>query len=103
MPEIAPRLRQTEEYYFSRKLRELEQMNREGEKVINLGIGSPDLPHHPEVVETLCHSAGQSNVNGYQSYRSAERRVGKECVSSCRSRWWPNHYKKKIIKQYTNT
>src|SRR3546814_17460183 len=29
------------------------------------------------------------------SERSEERRVGKECVSTCRSRWWPNHYKKK--------
>src|SRR3546814_13511918 len=71
MPEIAPRLRQTEEYYFSRKLREIEQMNREGEKVINVGNGSPDLHPHPEVVEKLCHSAGQSNVHGSQSYRGA--------------------------------
>lgn len=71
MPEIAPRLRHTEEYYFSRKLREIEQMNREGEKVINLGIGSPDLPPHPDVTETLCHYAGRSDVHGYQSYRGA--------------------------------
>src|SRR3546814_16775811 len=70
MPEIAPRQRQTEEYYFSRKLREIEQMNRDGEKVIRRGIGSPDLPPHPEVVKTLCNSAGQSRVHGYQDRRS---------------------------------
>ncbi|HEY9561879.1 MAG TPA: aminotransferase class I/II-fold pyridoxal phosphate-dependent enzyme [Anseongella sp.] len=86
MPEIAPRLRQTEEYYFSRKLREIEQMNREGEKVINLGIGSPDLPPHPEVVETLCHSAGQSNVHGYQSYRGAP--MFRQAISD----WYQRYY-----------
>lgn len=69
MPEIAPRLQQTEEYYFSRKLREIEQMNRSGEKVINLGIGSPDLPPHPDVVATLYEYAQKPDVHGYQSYR----------------------------------
>src|SRR3546814_13476947 len=33
----------------------------------------------------------------YPAYRSAERRVGKECVSTCRSRWSPHHYKKNNI------
>ncbi|MEM9992236.1 MAG: aminotransferase, partial [Bacteroidota bacterium] len=40
----ASRLGQVKEYYFSRKLREIRQMNAAGEKVLNLGIGSPDLP-----------------------------------------------------------
>src|SRR3546814_15020100 len=35
--------------------------------------------------------------------RSEERRVGKECVSTCRSRWWPNHYKKKKFKSRKDT
>src|SRR3546814_11994052 len=40
----------------------------------------------------------------YQTFllpRSEERRVGKECVSTCRSRWSPYHYKKKSIMKYT--
>lgn len=69
MPEIASRLQKTEEYYFSRKLREIEQLNRQGEKVINLGIGSPDLPPHPEVVAVLREYALKPDVHAYQSYR----------------------------------
>src|SRR3546814_21144276 len=34
--------------------------------------------------------------------RSEERRVGKECVSTCRSRWSPSHYKNKNLQQNTN-
>src|SRR3546814_12290830 len=43
-------------------------------------------------------TARSFNVTSYAAYRSEERRVGKECVSTCRSRWSPYHYKKK----YTN-
>src|SRR3546814_20861951 len=35
--------------------------------------------------------------------RSEERRVGKECVSTCRSRWSPDHLKKKTNKKHSNT
>src|SRR3546814_14446455 len=38
---------------------------------------------------------------GFTFSRSEERRVGKECVSTCRSRWSPSHYKKKYSKNYT--
>src|SRR3546814_15042326 len=40
-------------------------------------------------------------ASAYSNTRSAERRVGKECVSTCRSRWPPSHYKKKNQYQYT--
>src|SRR3546814_17737389 len=43
---------------------------------------------------TSCHSSG--------NFRSEERRVGKECVSTCRSRWWPYHYKKNKTFYYTH-
>ncbi len=46
-PSVAKRLQHTEEYYFSRKLREIDDMNKAGARVINLGIGSPDLPRTP--------------------------------------------------------
>lgn len=68
----ASRLGETKEYYFSRKLREVAQINASNEtKVINLGIGSPDLPPHPEVIEVLTQAATQPNHHGYQSYSGA--------------------------------
>ena len=46
-------------------------MNKQGARVINLGIGSPDLPPHPEVIETLNTNAQLPNVHGYQNYKGA--------------------------------
>lgn len=69
--DVAKRLQQTEEYYFSKKLREIDELNKQGARVINLGIGSPDLPPHPEVIETLSHNAQRPNVHGYQNYKGA--------------------------------
>ncbi|MDR0413510.1 MAG: aminotransferase class I/II-fold pyridoxal phosphate-dependent enzyme [Dysgonamonadaceae bacterium] len=64
----ARRLDAVEEYYFSGKLREINEMNRVGCDVINLGIGSPDLPPSPEVVDTLCTASRQPHAHGYQPY-----------------------------------
>ncbi|MGE8290763.1 MAG: pyridoxal phosphate-dependent aminotransferase, partial [Sphingobacterium sp.] len=69
--DVAKRLQQTEEYYFSKKLREIDELNRQGARVINLGIGSPDLPPHPEVIATLNTNAQLPNVHGYQNYKGA--------------------------------
>jgi len=55
--QIAKRLEGIGEYYFSQKLREIEALNKAGKKVINLGIGSPDRPPHPEVIKTLYEEA----------------------------------------------
>lgn len=64
----ASRLGNVEEYYFSKKLREIAEMRSAGKDVINLGIGSPDLPPHPSVVAELnSHSTFDSN-HAYQSY-----------------------------------
>lgn len=70
--ELANRLNGIGEYYFSKKLSEIAEMNKSGEPVINLGIGSPDLPPHPSVIETLHTEALKQNVHGYQSYKGAE-------------------------------
>ena len=67
--QVAKRLQHTEEYYFSKKLREIEELNQSGEKVINLGIGSPDLPPHPSVIETLHEYASLPDTHAYQNYR----------------------------------
>ncbi|MFO8001526.1 MAG: aminotransferase class I/II-fold pyridoxal phosphate-dependent enzyme [Marinilabilia sp.] len=64
----AQRVSQVKEYYFSVKLKEIARMMEEGKPVINLGIGNPDQPPAPEVIETLTRSASQSNTHGYQGY-----------------------------------
>jgi len=67
--QVAKRLQGTEEYYFSKKLREIDEMNKNGTKVINLGIGSPDLPPHPSVVAALNEYAALPNTHAYQGYK----------------------------------
>jgi aspartate/methionine/tyrosine aminotransferase len=69
---LAQRLNGIGEYYFSKKLKEIEELNKSGSPVINLGIGSPDLPPHPEVIKTLQTEAARPDVHGYQSYKGAE-------------------------------
>ena len=69
--ELATRLGAVTEYYFSRKLREIEEMRRAGADVLSLGIGSPDLPPHPSVVERLATESAKMSAHGYQSYRGA--------------------------------
>lgn len=65
---IAPaeRLQRVSEYYFSRKLKEVAQMNAQGLDVISLGIGSPDMPPSEETVRVLCAEAVKPDVHGYQ-------------------------------------
>ncbi|MFT7161910.1 MAG: LL-diaminopimelate aminotransferase, partial [Bacteroidia bacterium] len=72
MIKTADRLNSVQEYYFSRKLEEIRQMNLAGKDVINLGIGSPDLAPAEEVIQSLHSSASKHNSHGYQSYRSIE-------------------------------
>jgi aspartate/methionine/tyrosine aminotransferase len=57
-----------EEYYFSRKLKEIALLRAEGKKVINLGIGSPDQAPDEEVIQTLISESSKKDVHGYQSY-----------------------------------
>jgi LL-diaminopimelate aminotransferase len=59
------------EYYFSQKLREIDELNRQGKNVINLGIGSPDLPPHPDVIRVLQEESARPNVHAYQSYKGS--------------------------------
>ena len=62
----AERLQSVSEYYFSRKGKEVAQMNAAGLDVISLAIGSPDLPPSPQTVETLCREAQRPDAHGYQ-------------------------------------
>ena len=62
----ADRLSLVQEYYFSRKLKEVAQLNAEGHDIISLAIGSPDMPPSPQTVETLCEVANRPDAHGYQ-------------------------------------
>jgi LL-diaminopimelate aminotransferase len=65
------RLQGIGEYYFSQKLREIDELNKAGKKIINLGIGSPDLPPHPDVIRTLQEESVKPNQHGYQNYKGS--------------------------------
>ena len=85
---IAPahRVENVSEYYFSVKLKEIARMNEEGDPVINLGIGSPDLPPSGETVKALCEAAGQAGAHGYQPY------VGIPELRAEFSKWYKKWY-----------
>lgn len=88
MPEIKPadRVSQIKEYYFSRKLKEVARLNREGKDIISLGIGGPDLPPSAEVIGTLCESAAQSDTHSYQPY------VGIAELREAFASWYERYY-----------
>ena len=69
--QIAKRLEGIGEYYFSQKLREIDLLNKQGKNIISLGIGSPDMPPHPEVIKVLQEESAKPNVHAYQSYKGS--------------------------------
>ena len=62
----ADRLSLVQEYYFSRKLKEVARMNAEGKDIISLAIGSPDMPPSEQTIEKLCEVARRADSHGYQ-------------------------------------
>lgn len=66
--EIQPanRLAEVQEYYFSRKLKEVAKLNAEGMDIISLAIGSPDMPPSQKTIDKLCEVARQPSAHGYQ-------------------------------------
>ena len=62
----AERLSLVQEYYFSRKLKEVAQMNAEDKDIISLAIGSPDMPPSQKTIDRLCEVAQQPSAHGYQ-------------------------------------
>ena len=69
--QLSDRLEGVGEYYFSRKLREIDQMRAAGRRIISLGIGSPDRPPHASVVDRLHEVASRPDTHAYQSYKGA--------------------------------
>lgn len=62
----AERLSLVQEYYFSRKLKEVARLNAEGKDIISLAIGSPDMPPSRQTIDKLCEIAAQPSAHGYQ-------------------------------------
>jgi LL-diaminopimelate aminotransferase len=85
-PITAKRLEGIGEYYFSQKLREIDGLNKAGKQVINLGIGSPDLPPHPEVIKTLHEEAMKSNQHAYQNYKGSP--VLRNAIAKWYGKWY---------------
>jgi LL-diaminopimelate aminotransferase len=84
--ETAKRLEGIGEYYFSQKLREIDVMNKEGKNVISLGIGSPDLPPHPEVIKVLQEESAKPNTHAYQSYKGSP--VLRNAIAAWYKKWY---------------
>lgn len=84
--QTAKRLEGIGEYYFSQKLREIDELNKQGKNIINLGIGSPDLPPHPDVIKVLQEESAKSNVHAYQSYK------GSPVLRNAISNWYKTWY-----------
>lgn len=84
--QTAKRLDGVGEYYFSQKLRAIDAMNKAGKNVINLGIGSPDLPPHPSVIQALHEEALKPNQHAYQNYKGSP--LLRNAVAGWYSKWY---------------
>ena len=83
---VSKRLEGIGEYYFSQKLREIDELNKQGKNIISLGIGSPDLPPHPDVIKVLQDESAKPNTHAYQSYK------GSPVLRNAISHWYKTWY-----------
>ena len=86
MIQPAERLSLVQEYYFSRKLKEVAQMNAEGKDIISLAIGSPDMPPSKQTIDKLCEVAQQPNAHGYQPTQGTPEL--REAMTDFYKRWY---------------
>lgn len=82
----ADRVLEVKEYYFSRRLREIAELNAKGADIISLGIGGPDRPPHPEVIATLAEEAAKPGNHSYQPY------VGLPALRKAMADWYEKWY-----------
>ena len=82
----AHRIDDIKEYYFSRKLREVARLNAEGKDIISLGIGGPDMPPAPEVIEALTLGASRADAHSYQIH------IGLPSLREAYARWYRKYY-----------
>ena len=83
----ANRLNSVKEYYFSKKLREIEELKKQGVDVINAGIGSPDLAPDNSVIKELMEQSTKEGAHKYQSYKGLPE------LRSAFSLWYKNYFK----------
>jgi aspartate/methionine/tyrosine aminotransferase len=83
---LANRLQQVKEYYFSTKLKEVQQLIASGKSVINLGIGSPDLPPSPAIINALNQAMLEPKAHEYQSYQGLPK------LREAMKQFYVNHY-----------
>jgi len=86
MIEPAQRLSTVNEYYFSKKLKEIEQMRASGIHVLNLGIGNPDLPPSEKTIDALKSTSSDKGNHGYQSYN------GNKSLRQAFAGWYQRHF-----------
>jgi aspartate/methionine/tyrosine aminotransferase len=86
MIQAANRINHVKEYYFSLKLKEIAQLNQGKEKVLNLGIGNPDLSPSEETWTTLRESCNHPLSHGYQGYQGIPQ------LRSSFARWYQNYF-----------
>jgi aspartate/methionine/tyrosine aminotransferase len=86
----ADRTNTVQEYYFSQKLRQIDQMRSTGADIINLGIGSPDQPPSDNTIRRLADEAQKPNVHGYQSYN------GSPALRKAFSDWYLKYFKVRL-------
>ena len=86
MIQPAERLSLVSEYYFSRKLKEVAQMNAEGKNIISLAIGSPDMPPSEQTIEKLCEVARRPDAHGYQPTQGTPEL--REAMTGFYKRWY---------------
>jgi len=83
----AKRLNTVSEYYFSKKLKEIAQMNADGKHVLNLGIGNPDNPPSKATIDKLVEASQHPDSHGYQSY------VGTPQFRTAFAQWYKKYFK----------
>lgn len=82
----ADRLSAVQEYYFSRKLKEVARLNAEGKDIISLAIGSPDMPPSKQTIDKLCEVAAQPSAHGYQPTMGTPEL--REAMATFYKRWY---------------
>lgn len=82
----AERVSAVQEYYFSRKLKEVAQLNAEGKDIISLAIGSPDMPPSQKTIDKLCEVAHLSDAHGYQPTMGTPEL--REAMASFYKKWY---------------
>ena len=86
MIQAAKRLSTITEYYFSSKLKEIKELQKSGNDILNLGIGNPDMPPPLETVKMLHYSSSDNSNHGYQSY------TGSPNLREAFVNWYKRHF-----------